>query len=120
MELPVTQLLQPLDGGAPCGPDVRELDAFLTLRTQVDQLDRAAAEGAPSRVDWARQRDRILKIAGQTRDLRVWVWLAAQTSIAQSRWDRKRFADRSLVKAAQEERGSCASSRSIQARRRLG
>ncbi|MGD9509335.1 MAG: ImpA family type VI secretion system protein [Geminicoccaceae bacterium] len=76
MELPVTQLLQPLDGEAPCGPDVRELDAFLTLRAQVDQLDRAAAEGAPSRVDWARQRERILEIAGQTRDLRVWVWLA--------------------------------------------
>ena len=77
MELPLTQLLQPLDGGAPCGPDVRELNAFSSLRTQVEQLDRPVdKEGPPPRVDWARQQERILELARQTRDLRVWVWLA--------------------------------------------
>jgi type VI secretion system protein ImpA len=81
MELPLTHLLEPLGGEVPCGPDARELDAFLKLRAQVDQLDRPAVGEAPSRIDWARQRDRILQLAQQTRDLRVWVWLA-QTQLA--------------------------------------
>ena len=76
MELPLTQLLQPLDGSAPCGPDVRELDAYSSLRAQVDQLDRPVADGGPPRVDWARQQERLLELARQSRDLRVWVWLA--------------------------------------------
>jgi type VI secretion system protein ImpA len=76
MELPLTQLLQPLEGDAPCGPNVRDLDSFLTLRSQIDQLDRPAADGVPPRVDWARQQGRLLELARQTRDLRVWVWLA--------------------------------------------
>lgn len=76
MELPLTQLLEPLGAEEPCGPDARELDSFANLRALVDQLDKPAAGDQPTRVDWARQRDRILELARQTRDLRVWVWLA--------------------------------------------
>ncbi|MFO1049114.1 MAG: type VI secretion system ImpA family N-terminal domain-containing protein [Geminicoccaceae bacterium] len=76
MEPALTQLLEPLGGELPCGPDARDLDSFSNLRTQVDQLDKPAVGEQPTRVDWARQRDRILELARQTRDLRVWVWLA--------------------------------------------
>lgn len=78
MDLSLTQLLQPLDGVSPCGPDVRELESFLRLRAEVDQLDRPPADDKvpPPRVDWARQQGRILELAEQARDLRVWVWLA--------------------------------------------
>ncbi len=76
MDLELTQLLDPLDREAPCGPSARDFDEFLTLRGLVDQLDRPAADGVPPRVDWARQRSRIQELAARTRDLRVWVWLA--------------------------------------------
>jgi type VI secretion system protein ImpA len=73
MDVDLEELLQPLGAGAPCGPDARELDAFTALRAMVDQVDRS---GEAPRVDWARQQERILELARQARDLRVWVWLA--------------------------------------------
>jgi type VI secretion system protein ImpA len=65
-------LLRPLNGEGPCGPDLRELADFETLRQAVAELDRA---GASERVNWAREQERLLRLAQFGRDLRVWVWL---------------------------------------------
>ena len=36
MDLELTQLLDPLDRGVPCGPSARDFDEFLTLGPLVD------------------------------------------------------------------------------------
>lgn len=65
-------LLRPLSEEAPCGPDLRELPEFETLSQAVAKIDRADAS---ERVGWAREQERILRLAQTGRDLRVWVWL---------------------------------------------
>lgn len=66
-------LLRPLDGEAgPCGPDLRELADFEAVREVLAEVDRA---GSAERVGWARELERIARLAAAGRDLRVWVWL---------------------------------------------
>ena len=73
MDVGIDELLRPVSAEAPCGPDVRELAGFDALRAVVDEVDRA---GSTSRVVWPREQERVLVLARQSRDLRVWVWLA--------------------------------------------
>jgi type VI secretion system protein ImpA len=72
MPLDLEALLRPLDGAAPCGPDLREQADFEALRQAVAEVDRA---GAAERMSWGRERERILRLAETGRDLRVWAWL---------------------------------------------
>src|SRR5688572_23092223 len=73
MDADIEMLLRPLDGEAgPCGPDLRELADFEAVREALAGVDRA---GSDERVGWARERERITKLAEAGRDLRAWVWL---------------------------------------------
>ncbi len=67
MPLDIQELLRPLTEAAPCGPDIRELREFESLR------DLSASE---ERQDWGRALPSALALAQQARDLRAWVWLA--------------------------------------------
>jgi type VI secretion system protein ImpA len=67
MSLAIQELLRPLTEAAPCGPDLRELKEFESLR------DLSASE---DRVDWGRALPSAIALAQETRDLRAWVWLA--------------------------------------------
>lgn len=75
MDVGIDEFLRPVSDEAPCGPDVRELTDFDALRAAFDALDKAS-EGPPAQIMWPREQERILRLARQTRDLRVWVWLA--------------------------------------------
>jgi type VI secretion system protein ImpA len=75
MDVGIDEFLGPVSEEAPCGPDVRELADFDALRAVFDALDKAS-EGPPAQVMWSREQERILRLAQQAHDLRVWVWLA--------------------------------------------
>ncbi len=67
MALDIQELLRPLTDAAPYGPDLRELKEFEIFR------DLSASD---ERVDWGRALPSAVALAGQSRDLRAWIWLA--------------------------------------------
>ncbi len=73
MEGASEELLRPVSAEAPCGPDARELAGFDELRRKIEDVDKAA--GA-DQIAWPREQARILELARQCHDLRVWSWLA--------------------------------------------
>ncbi|MBI1182371.1 MAG: hypothetical protein GC201_17655 [Alphaproteobacteria bacterium] len=67
MALDIQELLRPLTDAAPYGPDLRELKEFEIFR------DLSASD---ERADWGRALPDAVALAGRSRDLRAWIWLA--------------------------------------------
>lgn len=79
------ELLQPLPGAAPCGPDLSfsvEFDRLQDLRREDDAtIPRGELDAEPRRADWpAVQRLAEELLRGQTKDLRLAAWWAEAAS----------------------------------------